>query len=337
MLLDQVSRVPRRSTLVLALATLLLGGCVPTGPKPAVKTAPKLEAVGVAPGQVARPLALTAFLLDFAPGKAVDYYEAGLGCAPTRTSGKEKDVSSPQAQQLLLGFVAAAFEDRGYRIDRGGTADLTLTPSWLAYTATICVPYTSIGDTLTGFGRVWVQMRWILADRARGEVLLDRVTEGNADIAISIEKVAMELVRRALHQAVGNLLADPEAIALLAGHAPTTAGNTDLDSTPRNLPDKAPGSPSSLSPKALAGAQAAFDQWLAGNRAGLAAAVAEHLAVLGRSVPGGVAAIEAATVRDLTAEGYVVELAYATAAGPAGGRFQVTLNEGRLKRLALLQ
>ncbi len=211
-------RASRHSKLpsALALAALLLAGCVPQGPPPTVKTAPTLQAVSVAPGQLVQPLALTAFQLDFAPGKAVDYYQVGTSCQPlsaTPNTSRSVDISGDQAQQLLLGFVADAFEDRGYRIDRSGKAGLTVTATWIAYTTDICKPYTSIGDSQTGHGRVWVQVRWVLAERSTGRVLLARETEGNGKVVSTIEKVSTELLRLALHQAAGNLCSEIEGQA----------------------------------------------------------------------------------------------------------------------------
>ena len=332
-------RASRHSKLpsALALAALLLAGCVPQGPPPTVKTAPTLQAVSVAPGQLVQPLALTAFQLDFAPGKAVDYYQVGTSCQPlsaTPNTSRSVDISGDQAQQLLLGFVADAFEDRGYRIDRSGKAGLTVTATWIAYTTDICKPYTSIGDSQTGHGRVWVQVRWVLAERSTGRVLLARETEGNGKVVSTIEKVSTELLRLALHQAAGNLLADPEVVALITGASVAAS----QDAAPASLaPGKAPSGPSGLNAAAQASAQAAFDSWLDGNRAVLAAALDVHLAALGRPVPGGVQSILGAAVRDVTNDGYLTLLTYGTAGGSDEGLFQVTLSEGRLKRILLLQ
>ena len=88
---------------------------------------------------------------------------------------------------------------------------------------------------------------------------------------------------------------------------------------------------------AQASAQAAFDAWLDGNRAVLATALDVHLAALGRPVPGGVQSILGAAVRDVTNDGYLTLLTYGTAGGSDEGLFQVTLSEGRLKRILLLQ
>lgn len=306
----------------------LLAGCAAAGPKPVVKTAPRDTPIAVAPGQAIRPLSLAAFQLAVPPGKGVDYAEGGLACIPVKVKKTDQDISGPEAQQLLLGFVAAAFEQQGYSIDRRGEADLTLSPTLIAYTAALCRPYTGIGDRFTGFGRVWLQVRWVIAERSDGTLLLDLVTEGDAGVDSSIEMAARELMRRSIEIAARNLMADARFVALLAGEGAT--------GTPRATTQPAPTEPSKLSPAALASAQSAFDRWLADNRDALVAAADAHLSSLGTLPKGSVRSLSEAQVRDLTAEGYVVLLTLDTAQGPQPRLFQVTLNKGRLQRLVLL-
>ncbi len=310
---------------------LLLVGCAAAGPKPVVKAAPREQPVTVAPGQAVRPLSLTAFRLDVAPGQGVDYAEGGLACIPVQIRKTDQDISDPSAQQLLLGFVAAAFEARGYLIDRSGQAALSLTPSLVAYTASLCKPYTGIGDGSTGLGKIWIRMRWVVAERDSGTVLLDLMTEGDAGVDSSIATVARELMRRAIDRAASNLMADARFVQQLAGAAGAAAAPLPVATS-----QSAPNGPSPLDAKALASAQSAFDHWLEANQATLAKAIDSHLAALGQLPKGGVQALESASVRDLTAAGYVVALTYRTAAGSQTALFQVTLNEGRLQRLVLL-
>ena len=319
--------------LVCLLIVAALAGCQSYGPKPQVKQAPTAPSQVIAAGQSVRPVSLERMVYAAPPGKGVDYIEAGAFCLPAakRDNDRKPSFEDPKVQQVMLSLVASSLESRGYVVDEGGSASLALASEFVAYTNSSCFPYSGLGNARSGHGEVWIQMHWVLTDRASGTVLLDSLTEGTARIPDLTSNLYLELLRRSMDQAAGNLANDPAFLAAVGGTAsaaaaagaPATAG-------------KAPTAPSTMSQDELERAQGAFDSWLGNNRDALAQAMARHLSDLAVKLVA-VGTIEAAKVRDVTGEGYIVELTYMEDQRETAALFLVALNSGQLLRVQKLQ
>jgi len=99
------------------------------------------------------------------------------------------------------------------------SARLTLVPAFVGVTSDICYPWQGAGNTLLGRGRAWLALRWRLVDTESGALVIERRSEGDAEVAENVDAVRRTLLTIAIEEAVANLLADPEVVALLEGEA----------------------------------------------------------------------------------------------------------------------
>lgn len=228
--------------IILALAMVLLGGCVAT----TSKKAESLQPITVAASEETKPIAFRKIVLKVPRNTPIGRVGAGLACmkhADFLPHGGRYSLDTEIFNDIFREELEAAnYEVVGDPDELFGDPELNRANYFIAglieeIENNVCYPWVGYGDLDTASASVYMKIEWQIYDTLRRQVVKKISTEGSSETAEAITRGDSITLEEAFAVAVRNLLAKDEFHDLIRHQGPIPPQMVEPMHVPLTLAD----------------------------------------------------------------------------------------------------